>query len=355
MLSSKEINDVPVFRINNNPELEFKGYRDSFNHYHAIIRKNEIFDALLTYTFSDIYEHLTGFNHSITVRWWDSPLDISIYTGFSILSECPKIEISFDSNIKNWIFPFSFQSFLDELDETITNFTNTTIQLNTGLDEYNWEFEFLVESEPESTIVDTALKLCLDICETIINQVLNKLFQSSTEDGILSFFKFPTEIKSACNQYLLYFSQFLKDINYENQVELKCNDCYTLLKVIPKNKNEAINNIYYILKQFLDVPGINNIEVSNTTDLAVLQWKVNIDSLQAQLMLAKTLLQTKDATIESLHLTNYRLMQTLNENVKKEEEEEDLIENIVTLTKYKGKGFTINLPEIFRKIKKFIE
>ncbi len=66
------------------------------------------------------------------------------------------------------------------------------------------------------------------------------------------------------------------------------------------------------------------------------------------------MLQAKDALIENLQLSNYQYRQIMEQKPqsKQSEKEEELIKDIVTIKKFDGKGFSINFPEILRRLKR---
>jgi hypothetical protein len=89
----------------------------------------------------------------------------------------------------------------------------------------------------------------------------------------------------------------------------------------------------------------------------------NISHLQGQLVLAQAVLQAKDAAIHAQSFTISHQQQLLdglllkpirkNEPINPlENDKEDLITDIISVTKYRGKGFEVNLPEMFRQLKK---
>ncbi len=134
------------------------------------------------------------------------------------------------------------------------------------------------------------------------------VFTSLDSEAVLTYFQFPEEMKTACKQYLLYFSQFLADIGISAKTELKEELNHTLFKVILVDKNESLDKIREALNIYLNAPAENDIQtqISNQKDIAVQQWEANIYHLKSQLVLAQSVIQAKNATIETLQLSNYQ-------------------------------------------------
>jgi hypothetical protein len=88
----------------------------------------------------------------------------------------------------------------------------------------------------------------------------------------------------------------------------------------------------------------------------------NIQHLKGQLYLAGAALQLKDvtigqltATVEQQHYLSGKVLQNslqLVESSADPGDKEDIVEGVVALRKYEGKGFEINLPELYRRLKR---
>jgi len=134
-----------------------------------------------------------------------------------------------------------------------------------------------------------------------------------------------------------------------------------LFTVIPEEGSAALDKIKEALDIYLATPGFPDAEVMNKdfTDIAVIQWQANIHHLKSQMFLTKAALQLKDATIEALELSNYRLKEELT-LLKKEKEsfetkEEKVLGSMVAVKKYDGKFFTVDLPAFIRRLKRMIK
>ena len=110
---------------------------------------------------------------------------------------------------------------------------------------------------------------------------------------------------------------------------------------------------------FINAPGNPDAKIisSGTKDIAVLQWEANIYHLKSQIVLQQAVLQAKDATIEALQLSNYRLKEEVTTAKQIEEKgaglkEEKFMGGVVSVKKYEGKGFSIDFPSLIRKLKR---
>ncbi len=118
-------------------------------------------------------------------------------------------------------------------------------------------------------------------------------------DRLVRQFDFPSPTKIACEQYLLYFVQFLSDLGIEAESDLKKSTTGVLFTVKPKDKGQALTQIWKALEIYLQAPGSQEFGAASfvSDDIAVLQWKAQVAHLQGQLHIAAAVLQAKDAAI----------------------------------------------------------
>ena len=90
-------------------------------------------------------------------------------------------------------------------------------------------------------------------------------------------------------------------------------------------------------------------------DFAVQKLAANLHHLRGQLMLAAAITQAQRATIsaqeETIALHRRLLSDDVLINSLRDEDREQFLGGTVAITKYAGKGFEINLPEIFRRFR----
>lgn len=154
---------------------------------------------------------------------------------------------------------------------------------------------------------------------------------------------------------MIYFTQFIADLGIFVDIEIKEELNHTLFKVIPKDKNESLEKIREALNIYLTAPSDQNFQVqlADQPDIAAKQWEANFYHLKSQPSLANSINQAKDATIETLQLSNYQYKQLLESHSRKKEfDEEELLKGIVSLKKFEGKGFSIDFAELFRRLKR---
>jgi len=297
--------------------------------------------------------------------WYDYPVSLSvshINDERDVESRDCAMRLGITIDLMQWNRPYSFNAlkicyaascenipnvaFADDLDYQVDGFIQLSCLIEDRQSPLRLYFDRLIHCLQQLKLAEQTL-----LRETTPNE----------PESLTATFNFPPEIRSACNQYLLYFGQFLEDLGILADTSLKENMNKVLFTVTPRDKDQALDVIYEALDVFLRAPDAELIEEMNEQDFAHYQWKLNMYHLKGQLELAKALLQAKDATIEALKIANYQVPQpqsqpasTLPASEKEDpdKEDEDILGGAVSITKYKAKGFTINLPRIIRKLRR---
>ena len=184
------------------------------------------------------------------------------------------------------------------------------------------------------------------------------------QDSVVTYFDFPEEVRVACEQYLLYFVQFLKDLGVEATAELQHEAGQVLFAVRPADREQALDAIRTALETYLQLPS-NPISDSPGVEyeIAIQRLAANIDHLKGQLRLARAELQLAGATIQTQQVTISRLLGdgVIGESLKnitprpKDEDKGYVIWDIFIIKNYEGKGFEIKLPELFRKFRRLFK
>jgi hypothetical protein len=224
------------------------------------------------------------------------------------------------------------------------------------LGNFSLAFSILDLKEIAGLTVDQSLAYAKGIHE----QAIASLTQNIKSDLITTLFEFPEELKTSCKQYLMYFGQFLADLGINANTSIKEDANRVLFTVMPDDGSEALEKIKEALDIFLNAPENISFESQDNTvrkDIAVIQWEANVHHLKGQLALAQALVETKNATIEALKLSNYQLQQASTPTIHlqaSDNREEKIMGGLVSLKKYEGKGFSVDVAELFRRLKRKI-
>ena len=187
---------------------------------------------------------------------------------------------------------------------------------------------------------------CSSLVISVMETAINNLNNQSSSKTLTSIFNFPSSVATACEQYLLYFSQFLHDIGIEATTDILHKEKEVLFSVTPANQDTALAQINEALTIYLRLPSIDsfNDEASRVPGIAVRQLQANVFHLQSQLQLASAIVEAKDETISALRTLAYP---------KRQEKNGETILPGIEVTSYDGPGFRIDIPVLLRNLKRF--
>jgi hypothetical protein len=226
-------------------------------------------------------------------------------------------------------------------------------------------FPFSTEAVTPQAYVNAHCAFLTEVLEASVDQLL----RSARRDSLVTFFEFPKSIRTACQQYLIYFVQFLADLGIQADAELKEDAHRILFSVTPRDGAEGLARVQEALQAFLGLPGSAAVKdlVVGAPDIAHHHLASQVAHLEAQLSLARAVDQARSATIESLQLSNYQYRQMLLETAESprtpecvpliesapgEAEREEFLGGTVAVTPYKAKGVEINLPRIIQALRR---
>jgi hypothetical protein len=262
-------------------------------------------------------------------------------------------------DVVNWSRVFSPSEFLDELEKQLTDGVSLTATVQYGDVMQTLDFEVVFAVENPHDEIHSHIQNRVEQVRELAKDALAGLETKKDVRKLGIWFDFPADVRTACEQYLLYFVEFLKDMSVEATAELREVDGRTLFSVAPQDGRDALVRVREALNVYLRLPAASAFELGDrAVDYRIQQLSANIQHLKGQLTLASSALELKQATIEQQQLTILQQRQYLSGSVIAESarvpasaDEELLLGGAVALTKYQGSGFTVNVPEIYRRLR----
>lgn len=233
-------------------------------------------------------------------------------------------------------------------------------------DEDDYYIDMLFPVQDTRKVIDVEIRGYSELLTDLHNRTNDILLSRIRSESVVLQFDFPEDVRVACEQYLLYFVQFLKDLGVDATAELQHYAGEVLFAVTPKDKTDALDKIRTALETYLRLP-MNDFSGGGETSITVQRLASNIYHLRGQLALAQAVLEAKDATIEAQRVTiNQQPLPQLDGEIMvssiKEEppppadsNREEVLDGMAEITKYEGKGFAVNLPEIYRRLKRLFD
>jgi hypothetical protein len=323
----------------------------------------ELYDQIVKMSFKDIFQQMKRV--SLTYPFlWDTDFEefyIEDIEATLNLNNEIKLAFTFGFDIENWKQLWSmpdhvkeYTSVIDSLktlglawcfrDESIVN----GIEISFNLTDQN----AIIQSEIESRLL---------FLEQAHEQTLINLLSGIEPNAILTRFSFPEEVKVPCEQYLLYFIQFLRDIGIEATSQLREEAGDVLFSVTPVDQEEALENIKAALEIYLHLPSNPSITTftSIETEIGVQRLVSNILHLNSQLVLANATIQQKDMLLQQQGTFIQQQQQLLSGQVLIQsrqggdiaENKESLVSDIISIKKFDWKFIELDLPTLLRRLK----
>lgn len=280
--------------------------------------------------------------------------------------DAPRLVLNFVIDLDEWAGPWSLGEYRKALADALESSGERGVSLARDWDEAVNHFPFRCLLQGRR---DAPLRNDLDAWANVLARVIRAAQERLTADldrnTLVTLFSFPQEISTACEQYLMYFVQFLRDLGIKAGANIKHEARQVLFSVTPDEGAEALGRIREALDIYLRLPDSPEFAAQAPVygDIAVQQLQANIDHLKGQLRLAGAVLQARNAQIEALQLSTFTYQQLLATQHQAatlalpppnafDADAEPLVAGVIDVTKFKGKGFTVDLPEILRRLKR---
>jgi hypothetical protein len=212
-------------------------------------------------------------------------------------NEIVKITFYLTPNLTFWSEPYSFADYFDKF-ETFCKMRITE------------QYEIFFEDTPALRLeyvvgksispIESILGLIYEDVKFAHEESVEALIEQFSMNSLLGQFDFPAELKIPCEQYLLYFAQFLQDLGINATSNLTEEAGKVLFSVTPTDDKEALGKIREALAIYLSLASnpIPNSTGDRTVDMVLSGARANAKHLESQLELTVAKLQFKEATLE---------------------------------------------------------
>lgn len=353
-----------------------KNKAESYSDRYKILWDNKVINDSKVYAYSlrdnrvyvNLYGSIIPLEKLSTNRIESKICEIQLHYFNKINGEVYYVELTLDGgykengvryaiyfNSETWNFPWSIQDYANELIEYIENNQNIGFSIVQEDDEFvSNGLHFYRSNIPSGSLNEFVNKDMAKI-NNVLKSAREKLIIKSRPHALVTWFEFPESIKNSCEQYLIYFGEFLKDIGINANSEISEIGNNVLFSVVPDCKKEAIEKVRLALNIFLQLPSYDY-----SSQIGSVYSERNIQRLQAQILHLKSqLLLSNCVSNNDIHKTNPEndksviLLDAVEYSVVegKKEDKEELLGGVISITKYSGNGFEIDLPGIIRKLK----
>lgn len=273
-----------------------------------------------------------------------------------------------DFDYQDWKEPVNLNIFLENLkavlEEKIAEVSTVELSKNQEYPEAHLSITFELSKNDE--LYNITQKFSNKVKEQFEIMRMSILNHDSLPP-LIARFRFPKKLESACQQYLVYFAEFLRDLGIEVDTELLKNGNEILFSVIPANKDEALLRIKEALAFYLKLPDFyyqqreSVSSISPDMDIIVQKYIANIEHLRSQLRLAEALINTevlgkKNTNSRFISVQNKIFERSLHEITIKNtpEDAKSFFGGIIKLGSWKKGPMEISTPKLLEGLKKIV-
>lgn len=311
-------------------------------------------DALLSFALSQFVDgRVIDIDIPYTVDWNGAIGQVSI--DYDPDENVSSLSIKF-SRVARWHgWPFSFDEYFRTLQIVTETLGIRELEFD-STESYGPLAKFPIES---SVPIKEELDRCLVILAVHHDEIIRRLTTHSNSLEIS--FDFPEEVRIPCEQYLLYFVQFLKDLGVQATADLRHEAGKLLFAVTPGNQETALDNIRTALQTYLELPlSPVDTDAIGEYEIAAQRLSANVDHLKGQVRLVNAELRLANATIQQQQITIHHLLASdvvlrslsAADTKPASDEPERLFGGTVALTTFDKYGVRVSLAEVFRKLRR---
>ena len=377
----------------------FSPFKEKHETAHVCINSQDFYRRIKDYSLEAIVRKAA--NTSLTFNWqlYNNLQEVGIesiaiynYDSYRAPNKKKEVNVGFDLFLDgiNWKKEWSLNSYLESFFSTVKDYDETfqvkgfrssdildLLESNSSFDSnilysnlYKKDFPkvslriSIIYTNFEASLSDV-IDRCIQIFTKAHLAVVEKYQSSLTTYSLTERFNFPPEVKTACEQYLLYFAEFLKDVGIKVSTNITKEDQDVILTVIPESKEDALEKIGHLLNLYLHLPNgtlVNDYQLNADMGIQAQKLYGQIKQLESQLSYANAENQLLQLTVDGLkgELRKYDSQILLESKTDKsrDKDKEPVIGSpdsaIVSLTEFEFWGVNVNLANLLRALKKAV-
>lgn len=198
-------------------------------------------------------------------------------------------------------------------------------------------------------------------CKVILEQAFAEIERNASRGEILASFEFPEGLQTACEQYLMYFSQFLRDLGIRASSKISEDAGQVMFSVSPTDGDEALTRIREALDLYLTLPSSPIIKSEDSFAADRLEYQVEalkfqIKQREAELRMAHREIEHQDVLLLEakqviLRSHSHPVQPFENHPMLPGKIEKKKAFGLTKIKKAEDWGVEIDLGEIFRRIR----
>lgn len=260
---------------------QFEPHNFGLRKYHLISENLNVSNKIALLKLSEVLQaNVISFEF---INWTEIDF-FSIDVNFQRESEERSFIFKLNADLLLWDFAYPFVDYFLKFEQLLEeNSIGETIHEGVG-EKLEIKLKDVLQNETIFEKINTYLSKIIEIHrKTLLHfRTLNY------KDFVLISFKFPEKLKVSCEQYLLYFAQFLKDLGINADSDLNEEAGKVLFSVTPTGDVEALDKIREALAVYLNLPASPISDLEYSENFALMRLQQQVRNLQHSQQMAKT-------------------------------------------------------------------
>src|SRR5882724_5613846 len=200
---------------------------------HANVEDEELACLLLTAGIKDLFTDISTMTISLTHFGHEFVRSADICRrSLSLYIHVPAIA---------WTCPWSIEQLGSALQGVVSTREVRGVSANTKHAAFTGRFEIRFKRRwRTSCTVQEHLRPAFDAACSMVDDAIANLTAGINGSVLMAVFRFPSEISLPCEQYLLYFAQYLRELDIESSAEIRHQADQILFRVVPATGPEAL-------------------------------------------------------------------------------------------------------------------
>lgn len=218
------------------------------------------------------------------------------YIGFCINNGKGQIMVSYTIDPMHWDYPFS----LIDLAEYLVGASTEEITISHCFDDEQFDVSFQLDIDVGC--VNDVLDSFKLKAKQIYVESFSKLTRPSSDNFLTKIFNFPSEYRTSCCQYLMWFGDFLCKLGIKADISTNNVNGQTALSIIPEGKDDLLSEIECLFYKYLSLPYSEFMPLSRderdlSSAIAYQALVAQVGYFKSQIALIDAQIQLKDATL----------------------------------------------------------
>jgi hypothetical protein len=203
--------------------------------FYGILTDAEEAQTISRHTFQDVEPYFITLTLPFKVEWNPHLIDVEVLQTAEDAYKANSLSFQAVVNLESWTNPYTVAEYVRALDKSAKAFgTDIVFEEHRSVFDNERKLVFIAHFRSLDSIIHEEIAFwgekVKQICDAAIDGLLSKLSRGS----LFTLFYFPPAFKNACQQYLVYFAQFLEDMGINANAQMNEDAGRVLFGITPK-------------------------------------------------------------------------------------------------------------------------